>query len=490
MEPVPAISLVDNTDTVRNSVGEESLSQVPTAAGSQSISRRITKVSLRGELKRRKYAKWQPDRLGLSDADDSPSRRPSQARSQLTHVDTNINTMSGASFQSGPSQPGIAHHAIDATDFASASESTNAAQRTSTDPLLQQNHESAQHNGTHPVSELDILYENQRGWFFFGIPLYSHSSLLNFDPGAWLTHDFRESPVNITNAQLPDPSWEWAWRSWYVDMSGDVDDQGWQYSLYFGSSAWHGSHPWFHSFVRRRRWVRLRVKRAVEQTHRGRSGFEKAHMLNEDYFTIHSARERNKAASPVSASPRQSGPRGRTTTTTTVEEEPPLEEICNIPTLMYALKTAIVDREKTDALKRFVEDGGEELRYLDDKIPEIMSMFVFQNSRWQFLTHLVSVINELSEKASTASGAEAEELRRKQQNLTKAAETVRRYITGPELLGQEHRESLDLTPVSHDTLLEDCSKRSSFKPIDNGGHIKGIPEAAEIGLEGHIFRPS
>ncbi|GFF57458.1 meiotically up-regulated gene 65 protein [Aspergillus udagawae] len=479
MEGIRRITLVDHTDPSRRS-DEEALSQIPSATGSRTGSRRFSRVTVRGELKRRKYAKWQPDRLRPSD-DSSSSKMPSPSVNPLTHMNTNANTISGDSALSGPSQAAIEQHDIDATDFAS---STNG-ERDAAVPHQQQGYDPKNDTkGARSVSELEILYENQRGWFFFGIPLYSHSSLLNFDPGPWVTHDFRESPVNITNAQLPDPSWEWAWPTWYVDMSGDVDDQGWQYSLSFNSKAWHGSHPWFHSFVRRRRWVRLRIKRAVEKTHRGRSGFEMAHMLNEDYFTIHSPRKQSKAASSIAPSGNLSR------TTTGVEEEAPLEEIGNIPTLMYVLKAAIVDREKIDALKRFIEDGGEELHYLDDKIPEIMSMFVFQNSRWQFLTHLENVINNLSREAAGKVNADAEEMRRKQHNLTKAAETVRQHITGPELLGSEHHESMNLTPASKHNLLENCSKRSSFEPIDNGGQIKGIPEAAEIGLEGHIQRPS
>lgn len=353
MDETRRITLIDHTDPSRHSVDDEA-----TATASRTSSRRF-RVSIRGELKRRKYAKWQPDRLRLSD-DDSSSKMPSQSVNPLTHLNTNTNTISGESALSGPSQPGIEQHEVDATDFAS----TNG-ERDSTVRHQPQNYDSNNSTkGARSVSELDILYENQRGLFFFGIPLYSHSSLLNFDSGPWVTHDFRESPVNITNAQLPDPSWEWVWRSWYVDMSGDVDDQGWQYSFSFGSKAWHGTHPWFHSFVRRRRWVRLRVKRTVEKTHRGRSGFEMAHMLNEDYFTIHSARKPSKAASSIAVSGNLSR------ATTGVEEEAPLEEIGDVPTLMYALRAAIVDREKIDALKRFIEQGGEELYYLEDKVSQ------------------------------------------------------------------------------------------------------------------------
>jgi hypothetical protein len=214
------------------------------------------------------------------------------------------------------------------------------------------------------LSELDILYENQRGWFFFGIPLYSHSSLLNFDPSAWMTQDKRASAVNITNAQVPDPSWEWAWRTWYVDMSGDVDEQGWQYAFSFSSSQWHGTHPWFHSFVRRRRWVRLRTK-ISERRHRGRSEFERAHMLNEDYFTIHSSKVPSREQS-VAGLPRvESGFLSRVGSKV---EEMHMEEIGDIPSLLHALKQTSIDRERIDALKKFIEEGGEELYYLNDKV--------------------------------------------------------------------------------------------------------------------------
>lgn len=118
-----------------------------------------------------------------------------------------------------------------------------------------------------------------------------------------------------------------------------------------------------------------------------------------------------------------------------------------------------------------------------------MSMFIFQNSRWQFLTHLENVINDLPREAAEKGNTDTEAIRRKQQNLTKAAETTRRHITGPELLGSKHHEWMNLTPTSKHDLLEACFKMSSFKPIDNGGQIKGVPEAAEIGLEGHIHRP-
>ncbi|KAF5854951.1 hypothetical protein ETB97_010494 [Aspergillus alliaceus] len=476
MENRLSLNLVDNTSPNRRLSDNEALSEVTTADDlSRSASRRWKKPSVRRELTKRKYKKWQPHKLGITD--DDAGRLPSDARLSLTATYTNTE---GESLIDASSLPTTDQRDFNATEVDTSGQESVIGHGVS---------------GLRPGSELDILYENQRGWFFFGIPLYSHGSLLNFDPAAWVTHDLRDSPVNITNAQLPDPSWEWAWKTWYVDMSGDVDDQGWQYSFSFSSSAWHGSHPWFHSFVRRRRWVRLRVKKASERSRRGRSGFEMAHMLNEDYFTIHTSKKRRA----VSAGRASQGPSTHLSrATATVDEGVPLEEIGNIPTLMHALKNARVDREKLDTLRRFVEEGGQELYYLDGKIQDIMSIFVFQASRWQLVMYLTGVIDELSKKISEATGMDAEGLRQQKDFLIKAVDTAKHHLTGPEIFSPEGRvsspemtEMLDLTPVAKRvSLLAKSSGRFSREPIDNGGEIKGIPQAAEIGREGHIFQYS
>lgn len=105
---------------------------------------------------------------------------------------------------------------------------------------------------------VDVVVQNQRGWFLIGYPFFSAKSLLPFDPSEWTSKSGHNLSVSITDLVPPDDTWEWAWRRWYVDMSGDVDDQGWCYSWRFGSQHWHGTHIWFRSFVRRRTWKRLR----------------------------------------------------------------------------------------------------------------------------------------------------------------------------------------------------------------------------------------
>jgi len=249
--------------------------------------------------------------------------------------------------------------------------------------------------------EIDILFENQRGAFFFGIPLFSSNSLLNFDPTAWetpvITHAAPDKPkdaldaqkqkkwrrkmdpeklqatlhpsaVNITNAQLPSPLWEWSWPRWYVDMSGDVDEEGWSYSFAFWkpSASWHGTHPWFHSFVRRRRWLRKRVRKHHRLATEGKTGPKDAHRLNAEYFTIHSSRDRSPDSSIGTSTMNREG---FGVTSEDEDESEDLEDIKDLATLLMRLKKAKVDRQKIVAVRGFVEHGDAgELGLLKDYV--------------------------------------------------------------------------------------------------------------------------
>lgn len=230
-------------------------------------------------------------------------------------------------------------------------------------------------------SQIDILYENQRGLFLFGIPKFSSNSLLQFDPSSWVESDFKPSAVDITNAQVPDPSWEWAWRTWYVDMSRDVDEEGWEYSFWFGNScAWHGTHPWFHSFVRRRRWLRKRVRR---HTHHRKDTLAEGHALNSDYFTIHSQpRPRSSDGSDDESSVRATQMRSPNKTDGAKSPEDAHNnddgdqhdgDVRDIPTLLRGLKRASIDREKIVLIEKFLEQAGDELYYLSENVSFMLS---------------------------------------------------------------------------------------------------------------------
>jgi len=114
--------------------------------------------------------------------------------------------------------------------------------------------------------------------------------------------------------------------------------------------------------------VRLRVKKVspAERQSRSRTGLEMGHTLNEDYFTIHTGVRRKRTSISERASRTTSVNLGRSATDNEGDEG--VDEIRNIPALMYAIKAAIVDREKFDAVRKFVDEGGEELYYLDGRV--------------------------------------------------------------------------------------------------------------------------
>lgn len=122
-------------------------------------------------------------------------------------------------------------------------------------------------------------------------------------------------------------------------------------------------------------------------------------------------------------------------------------------------------------------------------------MFLFQASRWQFVTYLVGEIHQLSQPADGLEDKDFDKITRKKDNLVRAAESARGHTTGPDVFtdsnGEAPTDLLDLTPaLRHDTLL---SKRANAtdEPLHvlKGKEIKGIPKAAEVGREGHIYRP-
>ncbi|KAH8707593.1 hypothetical protein GQ44DRAFT_662755 [Phaeosphaeriaceae sp. PMI808] len=260
-------------------------------------------------------------------------------------------------------------------------------------------------------SHIDILYENQRGWFVFGIPMFSSKALWNFriDPAPWVDSKFKPSAVNITNAQVPDPSWIWDWKSWYVDMSLDVDEEGWQYSFLFRGSPWHGNHPWFHSFVRRRRWLRRRVKQKLppksKETVRER--------LFGETFSVGTTLARTTTLGTLSV---------QASNSTSMNEE-----VKDIATLMSKLKKAAIDREKIVVIHKFIDDGGEELYYLAEQIPSIMSMLIFQNSRRQLLSTLMDRFDTAKshrEEHQESGKPEGEAEERRINNILKAIEAA------------------------------------------------------------------
>jgi hypothetical protein len=341
---------------------------------------------------------------------------------------------------------------------------------------------------------VDILYENQRGLFFFGYPLYSSRSLLNFDPGPWTNAEFEDSPVDIRNAQVPDPTWVWTWKRWYVDMSGDVDEQGWQYSLTFGKKfSWHGTHPLLHSAVRRRRWLRKRSK-VDHILHEG-----DGHDLSQDYFTIHSARRDTSRGSSAGRETNKNSSRysGRFETPESESED----EITNVVSLLQEMKKTTVDRKKLDAFKSFVENGGDELHFLPDVIPEVLSLFIYQNARRQLMSILDSVLHKLENQSKDSESQDkyVGYLQASMQIVRDNLHSIEYYSDKKAIRkeiddhNQDHSEETNIEQKQAGKQLAELEPSNEpARDINvevSRVQIKGIPKSAGVDVELGIARP-
>lgn len=453
------IRLVDTT-----AEGSEDVTRFTTSGSWRGLVRNATHTSIRDQISRRKYASWRKDKFENDDERGSENVERRVERSQVA---------TGSHPENEESQT---------VDFGTRLDTGDAGKK----DTRRKHHK--EHSEPKPETEVDILYENQRGSFFCGIPLYSHSSLLNFDPAAWVTRDFKNSPVNITNAQVPDPSWTWAWKTWYVDMSHDVDEEGWQYSFSFGKKfAWHGTHPWIHSFVRRRRWLRKRVKRTDSAVGKDKEGsLEAAHHLNTDYFTIHSKQRDRSPSSAINPDAQLARPVSYSSFQSVEEEFKKPDEINNLPSLTKAIRVAKIDREKIDAIKQFVTNGGAELHYLADQIPEIMSALVFQNSRRQILAYLKNQAEEAQHhryEHDAEDRPEGEEEKRRIDNLLHAAE-----VADTEISGLEYWSDRKHVLRTEDEGKEHDDEGQMQQRKDVLGEIKGISEKAETSAEIRVDR--
>ena len=449
-----AISLIDTSES------QTDLETTETQTPGPSWRTLASKESVRQQLARRKYAKWQQESYTgrvtepAQEEEDAP-RRPAISRNNSAEVLGNL--------------PAREH---DVSDLAQDPGVTEEERQHGHDKTRRKPKKKKEQD-----YEVDVLYENQRGAWFCGIPLFSHSSLLNFDPSPWITKDLKDSAVNITNAQVPDPSWIWAWKSWYVDMSYDVDEEGWQYSFSFSRQfVWHGSHPWFHSFVRRRRWLRKRVKRDMPGNEKAGT-LSAAHRLNTDYFTIHSKRERSPASQANDGATKTARPDSYTTPASTDDTLRPPDDLSNVPNLLRALKLASVDRAKIEHVKQFVNQGGEEVAYLKDHIPEIMNYLVFQNSRRQLLGFLKQTADNAQthlDEHDADDKPEGKAESRRIDNLLGAINATEKEIGGLEYWSDRQH----VLKTNDDDEESQMPGRNLEKkaPVE----IRGIPAAAEI----------
>ncbi|KAL9624979.1 MAG: hypothetical protein Q9160_000708 [Pyrenula sp. 1 TL-2023] len=462
------IKLIDTTKPAENSDSENEGQRLSSDSKWRRLAKKPTNFSVREELARRKYAKWQQDKPGESTNTTGPQEAPS-------------GNQGPSSSQGVPEPTTPSQSKVQEADFA---DSTNLQERGRSPSRRAETAraKARKHHHHHQASHVDILYENQRGTFFFGVPLYSHSSLLNFDPAPWVTSTFKDSPVNITNAQVPDPSWEWAWKSWYVDMSYDVDEEGWQYSFSFARKfSWHGTHPWLHSFVRRRRWLRKRVRCPEVKAEGGT--MDAAHMLTSEYFTIHPKRDRSVSTD------RDGSVRYSFMTFSTAEDILLPEEITDVASLLKSLRLATIDREKLDAIRKFMKTANiDELSLLHEHVPAIMSFFVFQNSGRQLVAILKQAISDPDSSRNRedefGSKTDSKDVQNRIDSIHKALSTAETRIGGLEYWNDKTRSNSLRTSDEQEnkkpTIEDSKAKAPENDPV---GRIRGIPEKADIGID-------
>ncbi|ATY66105.1 peroxin Pex23-like-Penicillium chrysogenum [Cordyceps militaris] len=239
-------------------------------------------------------------------------------------------------------------------------------------------------------SEIDILYENERGGFLCCAALFSSELLGCLDPPPWTNKFHKTSPTDINTAVVPDPTWEWAWPEWRVNHQQGVDEFGWEYSFAFsGAFSWHDA-KWWNSFVRRRAWIRRRVKKRCD--HKA----DEPHLLTTDYFSVRPASDRTRTTtgSLVSRVPSRAST-AQASTVDFAREEP---DILDLPTLMRTLRFCLIDREKREAVENYLEHA-QDLPAMQRSMHDIMGHFVFQESRRLFLCYLVAKYNEAAKDA-------------------------------------------------------------------------------------------
>ncbi|WFD26082.1 hypothetical protein MNAN1_001057 [Malassezia nana] len=135
-----------------------------------------------------------------------------------------------------------------------------------------------------PEFVYDLLHENQRGMVFFGVSKrFSSNVLFLTDPAPWTDAHGVNTALNTSTFQLPDSSWEWVHPTWMVDMTGDTDEDGWQYSGSFtGLKFWRRPIAVASKPGLRRWWQQLHMSAYTrDQNHRAKQQDKEAERADE-----------------------------------------------------------------------------------------------------------------------------------------------------------------------------------------------------------------
>ncbi|ODV91062.1 hypothetical protein CANCADRAFT_115991 [Tortispora caseinolytica NRRL Y-17796] len=200
--------------------------------------------------------------------------------------------------------------------------------------------------------EYEIIIENQRGAFLLGTGIFSDGLLYAWDPKAWCNEAGEEVGAGLSEAQVPNGKWEWEWSTWYIDMIGDVDDQGWMYNVGFYRTGWHGEYKAFRSFVRRRRWVRKRVLKRARENNETKTNKEVT-FSDENIYT----------------------------------EEYVADDV-DENTVFDLLRQCNIDRTKLNLIKKFLTTS-ERRDWLKENVNKVESLLIFNKSKEELKTMIL-----------------------------------------------------------------------------------------------------
>lgn len=231
------------------------------------------------------------------------------------------------------------------------------------------------------------------------------------------------------------------------------------------------------------------MKRTDEVMRKDKEGtLEAAHHLNNDYFTIHSKPRDRSPASASNPEAMLARPVSFSSFQSIQEELTAPDEVKDIPSLMRAIKLAKIDREKVDYVKEFIQEGGDEVFYLEEHMSEIMASLVFQNSRRQILTFLKDSADKAQkhrDEHDAEDRPEGEDEKRRIDNLLKAADAADQQIHGLEYWSDRKHVLQTEDDLAEGGGDENTSPRRQSNVI---GEIKGISEKSETTKEIRVDR--
>lgn len=157
--------------------------------------------------------------------------------------------------------------------------------------------------------------------------------------------------MDVHTYVLPDPTWQWVNKDWLADMTGDVDEAGWEYAFRFHGSVWHGNYKHLRSFARRRKWIRLRRRRVVDD--------DQSYHSN-DAVSIHTASILENESTAQDAETKEDA-------------------------LFDRLKSCRLDRERLKIVDESLQENDTQLDMIQAKMNEYMRLFDFEESRRKFV---------------------------------------------------------------------------------------------------------